>query len=158
LEGANAVQAVHFGLRAWCVDQLGFLDATCAADGTYTLYPKHIVPQVTDQELAAEMLEAIDFDGEWATIRIPDYALATGIRRYVSVDHAKGVLMDWLTDHPDLVAGIPTRVGFITDGLTDRQHALALKGYLRSHSGAYLSHIRIHRMLRERVQNGVSGP
>ena len=156
LMGSNAVQAVHFGLRSWCVDQLGFMDATCSASGTYVIYPKHIVPRLSDQELALEMFDAIDFDGDWAMVRIPDCSLATGIAKRVSVDQAKGVLMDWLTGHPDLVAGIPTRVGFITEGLADRQHALLLKGYLRSKGGAYLSHLRIHRRLREHLQPGVS--
>ena len=153
LQGAKAVQAVHFGLRSWCADQLGFVDVTCAADGTYTLYPKHIVPQLTAQELAAAMFDAIDFDGDWAMVRIPDCALETGIRQRVSVEQAKDVLAEWLTEHPDLVAGVATRVGFITSGLPDRQHALALRGYLRSRNGAYLSHLRIHRTLREHVQS-----
>lgn len=157
LAGANAIQAVHFGLRSWCANQLNFLDVTYAANTIYTIYPKHIVSHMCDRDLALKMLDAIDFDGDWATIRVSDYALAAGIKQHVSVDQAKNVLVDWMTAHPDLVAAIPTRVGFITNGLPDSQHALALKGYLRSHSGAYVSHLRIHRMLRERVENGVAG-
>ena len=157
-DGPAAVQAIHFGLRSWCVDQLGFLDIACGADGTYTAYPKHIVRHRTDWELAQDMFAALEFTDDWVTIRVPDMTLETGIKQRVSVNQAKGVLMDWLTDHPDLVAGVPTRVGFITSGLPDSQHALALKGYLRSESGAYLSHLRIHRMLREHVQNGVLRP
>ncbi len=154
-DGAAAVQAIHFGLRSWCVDQLGFLDIACGASGTYTVYPKYIVRRRTDRELAAEMFAGLEFTGDWATVRVPDISLATGIKQRVSVNQAKGVLADWLTDHPDLVAGVPTRVGFITAGLPESQQALALRGYLRSESGAYLSHLRIHRMLREHVQNGV---
>ncbi len=154
LNGVDAIQAIHFGLRSWCVDQLGFLDIMYRPNGTYTAYPKHIVPRMTDRELAVEMFAALDFAGDWATIRIPDCALTTGIKQHVSVDQAKGVLMSWLTDHFGLVAGLPTRVGFITAGLPDSQHALALKSYLRSPSGAYLSHLRIHRMLSEHMQNG----
>ena len=158
LVGPNAVQAIHFGLRSWCVGQLGFLDTAYAADGTYTVYPKHIVTRLTDRELAAKMFSAIDFADDWATIRIPDHALAAGIAQHVSVDQAKGILMGWLRAHPDLVAGVPTRVGFITAGLPDRQHPLILKNYLRSKGGAYLSHLRIHRMLREHVQIGDPRP
>lgn len=154
-DGAAAVQAIHFGLRSWCVDQLGFLDMACGASGTYTTYPKHIVKRRTDQELAAEMFADLEFADDWATIRVPDITLATGIKQRVSVNQAKGVLMNWLTDHPDLVAGVPTRVGFITAGLPESQQALALKSYLRSESGAYLSHLRIHRMLHQHVENGV---
>ncbi len=155
LDGAEAVQAIHFGLKSWCVDQLGFLDIVSDANGTYTIYPKHIVERRTDRELATEMFAELEFADDWATVRIPDIALATGIKQRVSVSQAKGVLMGWLTDHPDLVAGVPTRVGFITAGLPESQHALALRSYLRSESGAYLSHLRIHRMLRQHVENGV---
>ena len=154
VDGPDAVQAVHFGLRSWCVGQLGFMDTSCAANGIYTVYPKHIVTRLTDQELAARMFAAIEFADDWATIRIPDHALATGIEQHVSVDQAKAILMKWLTAHPDLVAGVPTRVGFITAGLPDRQHRLVLNSYLRSGSGAYLSHLRIHRRLREHAQIG----
>lgn len=156
LEGANAEQAIHFGLRSWCVDQLGFLDVTYSADGTYTAFSKHIIPKLTDQELEAKMFIALEFAGDWTTIRIPDCTLATGIKQRVSVDQVKGVLMHWLTDHPDLVAGVSTRLGFITAGLSESQHALVLKSYLHSQSGAYLSHLRIHRTLREHVQNRIS--
>lgn len=155
LDGAEAVQAIHFGLKSWCVNQLGFLDIVCDANGTYTIYPKHIIERRTDRELAAEMFAELEFADDWATVRIPDIALATGIKQRVSVAQAKEVLTGWLADHPDLVAGVPTRVGFITAGLPESQQALALKSYLRSESGAYLSHLRIHRMLRERVENGV---
>lgn len=158
LEGANAVQAIHFGLRSWCVDQLGFLDFVYRADGTFTMFPRHIVAQVTDRVLAAEMFSDLEFIDGWATIRIPDCALAVGVSHRVSVEQAKGVLADWLKSHPDLVAGLPTRLEFITAGLPDRQHALALKSYLRSDSGAYVSHVRIHEMLRQHVQNGDSVP
>ena len=158
LDGPDAVQAIHFGLRSWCVGQIGFMDATCAASGVYTIYPKHIVTRLTDQELASRMFAAIEFADDWATVRIPDHALATAIEQHVSVDQAKAILMKWLTAHPDLVAGVPTRVGFITAGLPDRQHRLVLNGYLRSDSGAYLSHLRIHRMLREHAQIGDPTP
>ncbi len=155
LDGAEAVQAIHFGLKSWCVNQLGFLDIVCDANGTYTIYPKHIIERRTHRELAAEMFTELEFTDEWATVRVPDFALETGIKQRVSVAQAKEVLTGWLVDHPDLVAGVPTRVGFITAGLTESQQDLALKSYLRSESGAYLSHLRIHRMLREHVENGV---
>ncbi|MDE0160482.1 MAG: hypothetical protein OXL98_01980 [Acidimicrobiaceae bacterium] len=154
-DGAEAVQAIHFGLRSWCVDQLGFLDVAFRPDGTYATYPKHIDAPLTDRDLAVRMFAGLDFDDDWATVRIPDLALAAGIEHGVSIKQAKGVLTEWLTARPDLVAGVPTRAGFITAGLPESQHDLALKRYLKSSSGAYLSHIRIHRDLRQHVQNKV---
>lgn len=157
-DGAEAVQAIHFGLRSWCADQLGFLDVAYRADGTYATYPKYIDTPLTDQDLAFRMFADLDFADDWATARIPDFALAAGIEHRVSIEEAKAVLSAWLTSHPDLVAGVPTRVGFVTEGLPESQHGLALKRYLKSSSGAYLSHIRIHRDLRQHVQNRVVQP
>ena len=158
LEGAGAIQAIHFGLKSWCVDQLEFLDIACKADGTYTVYPKHIVPRLADQDLAAAMFAALDFSGDWTTIRIPDCVLATGIQHRASTEQAQRVLQGWLTLHPDLVCGVPTRVGFITAGLPVLQHKLALRTYLRTRGGAYLSHLRIHQKLQHHIQNGAPSP
>ena len=157
-DGAEAVQAIHFGLRSWCVDQLGFLDVAYSPDGTYATYPMHIAALLSDQDLAVRMFADLQFADDWATVRIPDFALAAGIEHRVSIEQAKGVLRGWLTAHPDLVSGVPTRVGFIMAGLPESQHDLALKRYLKSSSGAYLSHIRIHRDLRRHVQNRVMQP
>jgi len=157
-DGAEAVQAIHFGLRSWCANQLGFLDVAYKPDGTYATYPKHIDAPLTDQDLAVRMFADLRFSDDWATVRIPDFALTAGIEHRVSIEQAKGVLKGWLTAHPDLVAGVPTRAGFITAGLPESQHDLTLKRYLKSSSGAYLSHIRIHRDLRQRVQNRVMQP
>ena len=158
LTGTNAVQAVHFGLRPWCAEQLGFLDVTYAANAIYTIYARHIVPHVADRDLASAMFDTLEFEGEWATIRVADCALTFGIRNHVSIDQVKGVLMSWLTDHPDLVAGLPTREGFITHGVPERQHALLLKGYLQGRDGAYLSHLCIHQTLSDRVKDKVWQP
>ena len=153
--GADAIQAIHFGMRSWCTDQLGFMDIAYRADGTYFAYPKHIDTRLTSSELAAAMFADLDFIGEWATVRIPDCTLEAGIKHRVSIEQAKDVLRDWLTTHPDLVAGIPSRVGFITAGLAQRQHSLALKSYLRSKNGAYMSHIRVHHSLRQHIREGI---
>ena len=59
LGGVNAVQAVHFGLKSWCANQLGFMDVAHSASGTYTLYPTHIVAPVSNQELGARMFDAL---------------------------------------------------------------------------------------------------
>lgn len=157
-DGAEAVQAIHFGLRSWCADQLGFLDVAYKPDGTYTTYPKHIAALLSDHDLAVRMFAGLQFTDDWATVRIPEYALAVGIEHRVSIEQTKGVLRGWLTAHPGLVSGVPTRVGFITAGLPESQHDLALKRYLKSSSGAYLSHIHIHRSLCWHVQNRVMQP
>jgi len=154
IQGTNAVQAIHFGLRSWCVDQIGFLDFTFAPNGIYTMYPVHVRPRVADDDLANAMLNELHFDRCWATIRVVDCVLATGIQHRVPIERSKAVLKSWLTDHPDLVAGIPTRESFVTHGVAELRQRLVLKGYLPDTNGAYLSHLRIHEGLKGRVGRG----
>ena len=154
--GTNAVQAIHFGLRGWCVDQLGFLDGMFTADGLYTIFPKQIAQSLTTQELALHMLNSLKFQGEWTTVRVGDFALQMGIEQRASIEQTKGVLAAWLNDHPDIVAGIPINERFITGGLANRQRTLALEGFLLGRGGAYVSHLRIHQDIYHIARRGVA--
>lgn len=150
--GENAVQAIHFGIKAWCVDQLNFLDVMYRTDAVYTVYPKQIGACEASNELALTMLNSLSFDGDWSTVRVGDFAMKIGIKNRVSIEHAKTVLKAWLDKFPDLVAGIPTNEQFVTGGLTHKQRTMVLKGFLSAGDGRLLSHIRVHRDLLDRME------
>ena len=152
LFGTNAIQAIHFGIRAWCVEQLNFLDEVFHAGGVYTVFPRHVTPYLSPDELNIIMVESLGFDGEWATVRVGDFALACGIKLRLSIGETKGVLASWMERHPDLVAAIPTNERFITGGSAVSQREAILKGFLRGPSGAYVSHLRIHRDIQCRIR------
>ena len=152
LFGTNAIQAIHFGLRAWCVEQLNFLDEVFHVGGVYTIFPCHVTQHLSPDELNVAMVESLGFDGEWATFRVGDFALACGIKSRASIGQTKGVLTSWMERHPDLVAPISTNERFITAGSAVSQREAILKGFLRGPSGAYVSHLRIHRDLQSRIR------
>ena len=156
LSGTNAVQAIHFGLKSWCVDQLGFLDIMYRADGIYTIYPKRLDQLLPTHELASRMLDLLGLEGEWTTVRVGDFALAVGIKQRVSVEQAKSILASWMNNYPDVVAEIPTSERFIAGGLSKGQRGMVLKNFLLGRGGAYVSHLRIHHSLIQRIQQGVS--
>ena len=152
IPGINAVQAIHFGLRAWCVDQLNVLDDLYRSGAAYVIYPKHITPRLSTDELSTRMLNSLAFKDEWATLRVGNFALDVGIKEHVSINQAKEVLSSWLTNYPDLVEGIPTNERFITDGTTAGQRKVTFKGFIRQPGGAYLSHFQIHRNIHTRIK------
>ena len=158
LSGTNAVQAIHFGLRAWSVDQLSFLDGIYRTGGVYSIYPKQIVQPLANDELASQMVASLNFESEWTTIRVGDFALQMGIEQRVSFEQTKDVLMSWMRLHPDVVAGISTNERFIAGGLSDGQRGLVLKGFLLEPGGAYVSHLRIHRNLQHKVRGKMDQP
>ena len=157
LPGTNAIQAIHFGLKSWCVDQLGFLDVMYRADGIYTMYPKRLDQLLPTHELASRMLDLLGFEGEWTTVRVGDFALNVGIKQRISVEQAKSILTSWMNNYPDVVAGIPTSERFVAGGLSKGQRGMALKSFLLGRGGAYVSHLRIHHSLIQRIRQGVSG-
>ena len=150
--GTNAIQAIHFGLRAWCVDQLNFLDEVFHAGGIYTIFPRHVTSRLSPDELSIAMVESLCFEGEWTTVRVGNFALDCGIKLRVSIGQTKGVLTSWMEKHSDLVAAISTNERFITGGLSVGQRGALLKGFLQRPGGAYVSHLRIHRDLRSRLR------
>ena len=150
--GENALQAIHFGLRSWCIDQLDFLDSLYRVDKEYTIYPKYIIPRIPTQQLELKMFDALSFDHGWTTVRVGDFALEVGIRQRIAVEQAGSVLQSWLDRHRDVVAGIATRERLIAGGLASAQRDLVLKGFLQDQNGAYISHLQIHESLRRKFE------
>ena len=155
LSGINAIQAIHFGLRAWCVDQLSFLDGIYRTGAVYTIYPRQIMQLLPTRELAFRMVDSLSFENEWTTVRVGDFALKMGIEHQVAIEQTKSVLQTWTKNYPDVVAGIPTNERFITGGLANGQRRIVLKGFLLERGGAYVSHLRIHQSLQHRVKREV---
>lgn len=158
LSGTNAVQAIHFGLRAWSVDQLGFLDCSYRTGGFYDIYPKSIADHLANDELELRMVDSLSFEGEWTTIRVGDFMLLMGAEQKVSIAKTREVLLKWMNQYPDLVTGIPTNERFITGGLASGQRGLVLKSFIMEAGGAYVSHLRIHHHLNHRVRRKLEQP
>ena len=152
LTGTNAVQAIHYGLRSWGVDQLTFLDDIYrSGSASFFIFPRNITGGVSQDELSLELVNALKFEGDWATIRVSDLSLDLGVRFKVSIEQVKRVLNSWLENHPDLVAGIKTNQRFVTSAVHSTQYDAVLKGFLLSDGGAVMSHLRIHRDIIARI-------
>ncbi len=144
--GENALQAIHFGMRTWCVEQLSFMDELYRTGVGYTLFAKQIAGSMTDDELAARMLDQLEFEGDWATVRVGDFILATAIHLQIGIDRPRRVLEHWLNCHRGVTAGIATRERFILGPEASRLHAAVLRGFAHPNArGSYISHIQVHK-------------
>lgn len=157
LDGENAVQAIYYGLRSWGVRQLGFLDEVYRVGIGHTIYPVHITARLSAHELQARMLDALDFVGDWSTVSIGAFAIEAGRRWHVPVRQVTDILLTWLRDYPNVVAGMATKEQFIVGPVHDSLQSMVLKGFLRGPDGSNVSHLRIHRGLVERATNGTEG-
>ncbi|MDE0553008.1 MAG: hypothetical protein OXI24_02240, partial [Candidatus Poribacteria bacterium] len=79
-QGYNAVQAIHFGMRAWGVSQLNFLDEMYRVGEGYTIFPVDIRPQVDDEYIGKTLLEFLEFSNDWATPRVGDLLFSVASR------------------------------------------------------------------------------
>ena len=153
-DGRNAIQALHFGIRSWCIDQLNFMDEVFRLGEGHILFSRNIESQVPDDSLEAKLFEILTFTGDWATVAVGDLVLEAGVKFRVPSDQVTRLVEGWINRRPDFVAGIPTSEGFITGGLPTNLKKLALRGFARSRSGQYLSHIQVHRDLARMIKKG----
>ncbi len=151
IPGTPAVQAIHYGLRVWGVGQLGFLDELYHSNGIYTIYPIHLARTDDDAQLVTMMVQDLLFDDDWTVVRVQDFALRIGIQHHAPFRQPIDILNVWMNKHRDIIAPIPTNERFITAGLSKTERELALKGFLRESTGTYVSHLRIHRSLVDKV-------
>ena len=94
-------------------------------------------------ELEPWLVAQLAFEGDWATLHVPDLverSMAEGFRQ----GDVRDLLLRWLRDQPDYVAPVLTSAGMIEFFYQSKHH------YLRTPSGAYVSHLRVHRGLVDR--------
>ncbi len=149
--GHEAVQAIHFGLRDWCVHQLNFLDELFRHDAVYTIYPRHITSPTNSVELQRRLTEWLAFDADWTIISVAETALGVGVADKLPLAQLTAILNDWMIEFPDIVAAITTNERFITAGLSPGQRSALLKGFLTDPGGAFVSHLRIHCSILEKL-------
>lgn len=141
--GENAIQAILWGLKAWCVDQLQFLDEVFSGQSGYTLYPRDIeVPPLGT--IAEKVLQLLDFKSEWALIRVEEIIWLAGIRCHLPAEAIQQTLHLLLNKFPEFVAPVSTSEHFILNGVHPSQRKAKLNSYLRLTTGEIVSHLRIH--------------
>ena len=140
--GENAVQAILWGLKAWCVDQLQFLDEVLSGVG-YVLYSRDVAVPPTSV-VAQKLAELLDFKGDWAITRVEELILSAGTRWHIPAEAVRETLRWFYERFPDYVAPISTSEQFILSRVHPSQRRAALNSYLRLPTGELVSHLRIH--------------
>ena len=149
--GENAVQAIFWGLRAWCIDQLQFLDEIFLPQEGYFLFPRDIESPARGAT-AEKLLNLLEFKGEWATARVGEMILSAGQRWRIPSEAVRETLRWLYKKFPDYVAPISTSEQFVASRVHPSQRRAALNSYVRFPSGELVSHLRIHSRLAESLR------
>lgn len=144
--GENAVQAIFWGLRAWCIDQLKFLDEIFSHKEGYFLYPRDLVSPEPNT-IAGKLMSLLEFRGDWATARVGEMILSAGKKWRISSEAVRETLCWLYKKFPEYVAPISTSEQFVASRVHPSQRKAALNSYVRFPSGELISHLRIHTRL-----------
>ena len=89
------------------------------------------------------LVSVLEFDGDWAMPRVPDL-VKRGMSAGFHLSDLKDLLLRWLRDHSGHVAPVLTSIRMIEFFHQPKRY------YLRTRSGTYSSHLRVHRGLLDR--------
>ena len=151
-EGYNAVQAIHFGMRSWGIEQLQFLDELYQVGRGHHIFPVGINycpdPALMDRAAYA----ALQFEGDWAVQRVSDILLAVASQLKVPILVVKNRLQHWLRAYSGDVAPIRVseRMIFAGSGRSERIRQLIYSGFLTPPGGGLVSHLRVHKTIASR--------
>ena len=150
-EGYKAIQAIHFGLRAWGVKQLKFLDEMYRVGEGYHIFPVGITPLVDDESINDTLLEYLEFSNDWATPRVGDLTFTVASRLKIPLERVRSVLQKWLRIHASLVSPITVSDRMILAGQSKQMRSRIMEGFLSLPSGEHVSHLQVHRKLADRI-------
>ena len=156
LKTPDEVNAVFYGIRHWCRNELGFLEEIFLEDngGIGVMYLTCLHEEKSDTALKKLFSGLISPSNEWTTITIRNFIFDNAPKIGITLERLfKSILAIQKEQYADVVL-IPTSASFAHAGATLKSQAdYQLRGYMRDERGRYISHIRFHRELRALWQN-----
>jgi len=146
-------QAILYGVRYWARNELGFLDELFLEDIGGLMFPVHLTGPVPDSRIILCLKRNIDPAKEWTIFSVRKLAATWGPEYRISLERLYKTLLWVYRNFVRYVVLIPTAESFATITATspsvERYH---LRSYMQDSEGRYVSHIRVHRKLKEVLQ------
>ena len=148
-QGYNAIQAIHFGMRTWGVDHLGFLDEFYQVGQGYHILPARLEPNENSETIEHTLIEALEFHNDWAMASISELILTGCTALKIPTRNVRSVLQNWIGLYPNFVSPVTVSNRMILFGQPDKLTSLILRGFLRLTTGEHVSHLQVHRNLKK---------
>jgi len=153
LRTEDEFQAILYGVRYWARNELGFLDELFLEDLGGVMFPVKPTGPVPSPEIVTALLEAANGTEEWTTLSIRDLIYTWGPRYRIPLERIFRTLLTIYREHSEYIVLIPTAEAFATITATSPgAENYQLRSYLRDFEGRYISHLRVHRKLKEAFQ------
>ena len=147
--GYNAIQAIHYGMRNWGVEQLGFLDEFYQVGHGYHIFPIRLDSHENTETIERALIETLEFRNDWAMASISELILAGCTALKIPIRDVRFVLQNWIGVYPNLVSPVTVSNRMILFSQPEKMTPLILRGFLRLRSGEHVSHLQVHRNLQK---------
>lgn len=146
-------QAVLYGVRYWARNELGFLDELFLEDIGGLMFPVHLTGPIPDPRILLALRDKINPEEEWTMFSVRTLAATWGPEYRISLGRLYKTLLWVYRNFMQYVVLIPTTVSFATiTAASPSAEQYHLRGYMQDLEGRYISHIRVHRKLKEVIQ------
>lgn len=150
LSTEDQVQAILYGVRYWARDELLLLDELFLEDLGGVMYAIRARMPVPDPEVVRAFLATIDTTDAWTTLAVRDAIYDWGPFCHAPISRIHETLRAIHRIYPEYLVFIPTSEAFATiTAASWAAEEYQLRGYLKDEQGRYISHLRVHRKLKE---------
>lgn len=152
LSSENHIQAILYGVRYWFRDELGLIDEIFKEDTGNVMFPIFPNYQTSEQTVISTILNSLVFENEWARISIRELALSMCVKLRISLSYLFTIIRSLQKNYPGHILFIPTSRSFaaITASSKLREN-LELRSFFQDDTGVYISHLRIHQGIKEKL-------
>lgn len=143
-------QAILYGVRYWARNELGFIEEIFLEGTGGLMFAVDIGGQIPDPNILKALMSSISLDEEWTHFSLRNTVTEWGPKFRIPLKRLYGTLQWVYQKAPQYVVFIPTSESFATITASSPQtETYQLRGYFQDKKGRYISHMRVHRKLKE---------
>jgi hypothetical protein len=142
-------QAILYGVRYWARTELHLIDELFLEDRGGVMFPIAAVHENAISQVISGIFEQLS-DDDWTVMSLRELAFRLAPLYKITINSFYKIIKELQTKFPQYIVFIPTSQSFasVTAGSPEAV-VYQLRGYLRDNNGNYISHIRIHKRVKE---------
>jgi hypothetical protein len=150
---ASQIKSVLYGVRYWARDELGLIDEFFQEGRGAIMYPLSTSRHTSVETIISDITERIeDKSDQWTTLAITNMLVDCCERKHRPVSLLHHAISKLYKDHPGRVLLVPTSSSLATLTASSKQReAFILRSYYQDQFARYVSHLRMHNSLKERL-------
>lgn len=154
LESPSEMKGILYGVRHWARDELMLIDEFFREDRGVVMYPvRSPAVAASVNEITRDIVDLTDPNEEWTMLSVKDLVARCCEQGRRPLRDLSRALERLLVRCSGEVVLVPTSRRFaVLTARSPQREQLQLRGYFRDQQGRYISHVRLHKSIREAEQ------